>query len=73
MVVVVVVVLHLHRVNKGWQLFFSLRVKFDEDRLVNRSSENFTFSARVFSWAVATALIIKVSNHFGAILPARLG
>ena len=29
--VVVVVVLHLHRVNKGWQLFFFfLTLKFDE-------------------------------------------
>ena len=34
-VVVVVVVLHLHRVNKGWQLFFSFfsRLKFDEESI----------------------------------------
>ena len=30
----VVVVLHLHRVNKGWQLFFVfLRVIFDEESI----------------------------------------
>ena len=58
---VVVVVLHLHRVNKGWQLFFFLsESNFDEESIGDglEAQKNFTFSVGVFSGAVATALII---------------
>ena len=58
-VVVVVVVLHLHRVNKGWQLFFFFRrLKFDEESIGDglKAQKILLFPLCVFSGAVATAL-----------------
>ena len=57
MVVVVVIVLHLHCVNKGWLLLFVVRVKFDEESIGDG------LSVVVFSGAVATALMILLNPH----------